>query len=162
MPDPNLFMFTARYSEMQGLQSSLGTVDCSSLRYGLNDRVLGVGTRYALLGLQVKYGLPNTCLLDDATKATLAGDAVEVEIYEHRLKRRFVSEASRRAVLSFQQRNAPEGPGEFEKQRIKLIRPEVGALKPKPALTRRQRARASGKEVMSLDTKFLRAMPPSV
>jgi peptidoglycan hydrolase-like protein with peptidoglycan-binding domain len=40
-------------------------------------------------------------------------------------KERYFSKATRKAVLSFQRRNAPKARGEIEKQRFKLIDPEV-------------------------------------
>jgi hypothetical protein len=97
------------------------------------------------------------------------GEGVELQQSELRQfggsvedEERFFSEATRKAVLSVRQRNAPKASGELEKQRGKLIASEVDALRPEPALPGRQGARVSGKEVRCLNTKLSQAMPPSV
>jgi hypothetical protein len=44
----------------------------------------------------------------------------------------FLSEATRKGMLSLQRRNAPEAYGEYEGQGVKLSVPEANALKLKP------------------------------
>lgn len=77
-----------RGSEVKELQASLNKINLAIPENELNEQVFGVGTRDALIQLQVNYKLDRTGIFDDASKVALERAIAALNVPTHRVEGR--------------------------------------------------------------------------